>query len=384
MKPSTDKHLPGAVIYTHSLLAGSMTFIKTQAEAFGRHRPVYVGAHRVDGLELPGDRTLVVNDGWPLGLAYEALFRKWDYAPKLIRQLRRHDPRVVHTHFGTCGPAGMTIANALNVPLVVTFHGRDATLTEEEIKKLHQGRYLLKKKAALIERTDMFIAVSNYIRECLLQQGYPDEKITVHYNGIDLQTYQPRQEDRDKPTILFVGRFMEKKGAKYLIEAAARLQADGVDFELVLIGSGPLESELQLLAKQLGVPCFFTGFLSAEDVRMWVSKARVVAVPSVVAADGDSEGLPTILLESQAMETPVVGTVHSGIPEGVIVGKTAELVAEKNVDDLANALRSFLESKEKSILFGRAGRKFMVDNFDMRTQNETLEDSFEQLESNYR
>ena len=119
---------PAAIIYTHSLLEGSMTFIKTQAEAFDRHCPIYVGAHRVEGIDLPAERTFVVNGAWPLGVLYEALFRRWHYAPGLIKKLKKHDPGIVHTHFGTCGPAGMAIANALNIPLVVTFHGQDATM----------------------------------------------------------------------------------------------------------------------------------------------------------------------------------------------------------------------------------------------------------------
>jgi glycosyltransferase involved in cell wall biosynthesis len=230
----------------------------------------------------------------------------------------------------------------------------------------------------------MFIAVSNHIRDCLIERGYPDDKIIVHRNGIDLQTFKPKQPKHSDPIIVFVGRFVEKKGIRYLIEAAEILHAQNVQFELVIIGSGPLEPELKSMAEKSRIPCTFTGFLSAEDVREWVSRARVVAVPSVVAQDGNSEGLPTILLESQAMETPVVGTIHSGIPEGVIAGKTAELVDEKDVVDLASQLRSFLESPEKSIQFGRAGRTFMTKNFDMRTQNKKLEDMFEMLRSRYR
>ena len=230
----------------------------------------------------------------------------------------------------------------------------------------------------------MFIAVSNHIRDCLIEQDYPKEKITVHRNGIDLQTFKPKQEKHSEPIIVFVGRFVEKKGIRYLIDAAAILHAAEVQFELVIIGSGPLEPELKSMAEKSRIPCTFTGFLSAEEVREWVSRARVVAVPSVVAQDGNSEGLQTILLEAQAMETPVVGTIHSGIPEGVIAGKTAELVEERNVIDLASRLRSFLESTEKSTQFGQAGRTFMTENFDMRTQNKKLEDMFEMLRSRYR
>ena len=99
----TRKHRPAAVIYTHSLLEGSMTFVKSHAEALRRYNPVYAGAHRVDGIPLPDDRTYVLNNGTPLGIVREAVFRKWGWAPGLVRKLRLHTPQVVHTHFGTAG-----------------------------------------------------------------------------------------------------------------------------------------------------------------------------------------------------------------------------------------------------------------------------------------
>lgn len=380
-RKTTNRNLPVVAVYTHSLLAGSMTFIKTQAEDFDRHTAVYVGAHRVKGIGLPADRTLVVNNGGPFGILNEALFRKMNFAPGMIKRLGKRNPVVIHTHFGTCGPAGMTIADALNIPLIVTFHGQDATIKEEDARKSFRGRDLLANKNRLIERTNKFIAVSNHIRECLLAQGYPDEKIIVHYNGINLETFKPKPQEKTDPLILFVGRFVEKKGIKYLLEAAKQLQKQEVLFELVLVGSGPLEQELKLLADELGVSCTFTGFLDPDEIRTWICRARVVAVPSVVAEDGDSEGLPTILLEAQAMATPVVGTRHSGIPEGVIEGQTAELVAEKDVDALASKLRLFLNSPETSSAYGKAARAFVVDNFDMKVQNAKLEELFETLRS---
>jgi colanic acid/amylovoran biosynthesis glycosyltransferase len=140
-----------------------------------------------------------------------------------------------------------------------------------------------------------------------------------------------------------------------------------------MIGAGPLEQQFREFALQNDLPCVFTGFLDIEGVRSWLGRARVVAVPSVTAQDGDSEGLPTILLEAQAMETPVVATFHSGIPEGVINGATAELVGERDVATLAEKLRTFLESPQKAADFGAAGRDFVRQNFNLITQVRGLE-----------
>jgi colanic acid/amylovoran biosynthesis glycosyltransferase len=137
---------PAAIIYTHSLLEGSCTFIKSHAEALTRHKAVYVGAHRVEGLELPADRTFVVNDGTPIGLVREAAFRVLGRAPALVKAVREHDPRIVHAHFGNAGPAAMSLAGALAVPLLVTFHGADATVVGSDRPRSHRDRELKRKK----------------------------------------------------------------------------------------------------------------------------------------------------------------------------------------------------------------------------------------------
>ena len=372
---------PGAVIYSHSLLDASMTFIKNQGEALQRYVALYAGSHRSVGIELPSDRTFVVNDGSLVGLVREAVFRQWGAAPSLIRKLSVLRPEVVHAHFGTSGPSGLAIAQALRVPLVVTFHGKDATMTVEEAMRSRRGREFVRHKSMLIARASRFIAVSDYIRARLLEQGFPDEKVIVHRNGIDLKYFERSNDAIRKPVILFVGRFVEKKGARYLIEAAQLLRRDGVEFELVLVGSGPLEKQLRSQARAADVPVRFTGFLAPDEIRHWLEVATVVAVPSVTAADGDSEGLPTVLLEAQAMGTPVVATLHSGIPEGVQQGVTAELVNEADSIALAAKLRSFLESPVKTEKFGAAAREFVSRNFDMRTQIEGLEEIYFRVSS---
>jgi glycosyltransferase involved in cell wall biosynthesis len=370
---------PAAVIYTHSLLEGSMTFIKSQAEALVRFVPVYAGAHRVNGIELPPERTHVVNRGTPLGVVEEALFRLWGSAPRLVAALEKHAPRIVHVHFGTCGPAGMALARALGIPLLVTFHGQDATTDRQEAMRTHRGREYVKRKDEMIRFSGGFIAVSEYIRQRLLADGYPAEKVRVHRNGIDLDYFAPEPATERRPLIVFVGRFVEKKGVRYLIEAAAQLKAANVEFELVIIGGGPLETQLRAAAAAARIRCRFTGFLAPGEVRDWMRRASVVAIPSVTAANGDSEGLPTTLLEAQAVATPVVATRHSGIPEGMVDGETGDLVDERDVTALAQRLRVFLESPARVHAAGDAGRRFVARHFDMKTQVAGLEEIYLEL-----
>jgi glycosyltransferase involved in cell wall biosynthesis len=277
----------------------------------------------------------------------------------------------------------MALARALGVPFVVTFHGADATVNPESSLKTRRGRELSRAKHAVIREASAFIAVSDHIRSRLMEQGYPEDKVVVLRNGIDVDFFKPTSSGERDPVILFVGRFVQKKGATYLLEAAQRLMAAGVRFELVMLGSGPLEDELREAATQSGLPCRFPGFMPLTGVMEWLQKARVVVVPSVTADNGDQEGLPTILLEAQAMETPIVATRHSGIPEGVDENVTAYLVDEKDTAGLADKLRIYLENPELARGAGVAGREFVLRNFDMRDQVRELENLYDRLQREY-
>ncbi len=366
---------PTAVIYTHSLLAPSMTFIRSHAEALRTHRAVYAGAHRVAGLALPPGSTVCVNNGGFGGAISEALFRQVNFAPSFIGALRERSPVLVHAHFGDCGPEGLAIGRSLAVPVIVTFHGRDATVGDDEFRKSWRGRAYLRRRKHLIANADIVIAVSEYIRSKLAAQGFDERRLVTHYNGIDVAGFVPEPLPREK-IILFVGRFVEKKGCRFLLEAMARLKQAGVASRAVLVGDGPLRSVLEAFAREQGLDAEFVGMQPLDKVTDWMNWSAVVAVPSVTAEDGDSEGLPTVILEAQAMATPVVATRHSGNAEGVREGETALLVPERDSVSLAEALRTILSAPERARAMGAAGRDFVVAHFSLEKQVAGLEELY--------
>jgi colanic acid/amylovoran biosynthesis glycosyltransferase len=350
-----------------------MTFIVSHAAALHRYQPVFAGAHCVPGgLVLPDDRVVTVNRGGLMGRAEEFLFRRFGAAGRAARDLRRFQPTLVHAHFGQSGPAALTLAEALGIPMIVTYHGQDATITSEEAARSWRGREYLRGRAGVMQRASLIIAVSDFIRGRLLDKGYPADKVVTHRNGIDVGVFQPSFRKRE-PIVVFVGRFVEKKGCEYLLRALGELRQQGSAVRGVLVGDGPLRPALEQLARQVGADVEFTGFRPAADVREWLGKAAVVAVPSVTANDGDSEGLPTVILEAQAMGTPVVATRHAGNAEGVVEGRTALLVQERDVAGLVGALRHFVENPVAVESFGAAGRTFVAANFSIDRQAEGLE-----------
>lgn len=363
---------PTVVVYTHSLLEPSMTFILSHAQALRRYRPVYAGAHRVQGLALPPDRVVTANRGGLSGRLEEFMFRQFGMARRLALDLQRFNPKVVHAHFGQSGPAALTLAETLGVPLVLTYHGQDATITEEQARRTWRGREYLRGRARVMERAGLIIAVSDFIRGRLVAKGYPEHKVVTFRNGIDVRQFKQSDAARE-PLAVLVGRFVEKKGGEYFLRALASLREQGLAVRGVMIGDGPLRPMLECLARDVGADVEFTGFLTLEQVRERMGRASVVVVPSVTAADGDSEGLPTVILESQAMGTPVVATRHAGNAEGVQEGRSALLVDERDVPGLADAIRYFIDHPESVASFGAAGRVFIETNFGIEQQAAGLE-----------
>jgi glycosyltransferase involved in cell wall biosynthesis len=369
---AADEARPTVVVFTHSLLEPSMTFILSHAVALKRYRPVFAGAHRANGLALPEERVVTANGGGFSGRAEEFLFRRFGMTGRLSTELQKFRPSLVHAHFGQSGPAALALAESLKVPLIVTFHGNDATITKEEARRSWRGREYLRGRGRVMQRVGLIIAVSDFIRARLLEKGYPNSKVVTHRNGIDVNFFRNFGQRRE-PVAVFVGRFVEKKGCEYLLRALGRLREQGRPVHGVLIGDGPLGPTIERLAAQVGADVEFPGFLPLAEVRAWLGRASVVVVPSVTAASGDSEGLPTVILEAQAMGTPVIATRHAGNAEGVVEGRSALLVDERDVPGLADAIRFFVDNPQAVESFGAAGRAFVESSFSIATQAEGLE-----------
>jgi glycosyltransferase involved in cell wall biosynthesis len=224
----------------------------------------------------------------------------------------------------------------------------------------------------------LFICVSKSIRERALQIGFPESKLLVHYVGIDRTMFASDERLRE-PIVLFVGRFVEKKGCKHLVRAMQKVQQVMPAARLVLIGFGPLQPSLEALTSHLGVCATFEGRCSSEEVKRWLERARVLCVPSVSAPNGDSEGLPTVIMEANAMRVPVVGFEHAGIPEIVKHGETGLLYPEGDVDGLAAGLLRFLTDDGLWRAAGHAAARRVAEQFDLHSQGAKLESLYDEL-----
>ena len=149
-----------------------------------------------------------------------------------------------------------------------------------------------------------------------------------------------------------VGRLSEQKGQILLIEAVAQLSARNLDFELAIVGDGPLRGELERLIDHyhLRGKVWITGFLDNDAVRSELEAARRLVMPSF------AEGLPVVVMEALALGRPVITTYVAGIPELVEPGRHGWLVPAGATEPLVAAMVAVLTADPKELeAMGRCG-----------------------------
>jgi glycosyltransferase involved in cell wall biosynthesis len=347
-------------------------FLRRLYVGFERLNPIWVGRHRGDGLDALGVEPLFLAREGMAGIVERSLFKHAGVLPK-SPDLRAMRPRLVHAHFGRGGALALPLARSLGVPLVVHYHGGDAT------KEKHYRRGLVptiyQQRLAQLQRdAALFICVSEFIRDRLLARGFPADRLLVHRYGIEIDPVaEPETEPGvGEPYLLFAGRFVEKKGIDLLIEAMRRLAGEGRSPRLMLVGDGPIAGKLRRAAVGLA-NIEFAGWLPNDELRRRMREALAVCVPSHETPEGDAEGLPNVVLEAMEAGAPVVGTYHAGIGEAVEDGRTGLLVPPEDVEALTAALRRLTDAPDDARKMGAEARGVVREKFDAVAQSRRLE-----------
>ena len=145
-----------------------------------------------------------------------------------------------------------------------------------------------------------------------------------------------------------------------------------------VVGGGPLELELRSRISDAGLARIveLTGPLRQEEVRSALRRATLFVLPCVVARNADRDGIPNALMEAMAMEIPVVSTAVAGVPELVHDGSDGLLVPPADAQALADAMRTLIESPPLRDRLGRAGRRTVEADFEVRDSARRLERLF--------
>lgn len=255
----------------------------------------------------------LVNDGgivanlrlrkWKFLLVPGFILAQWWYAQRLIR---RGDVDIVHAHWIL--PQGLVAALAVRmfrgrrVPFVVTSHGADLFALQSRV-----AQWL---KRFVVSRASAITVVSEGMRQPVLDLGADPLNLSVEPMGVDL-AYRFTPDSgvrRSDDEILFVGRLVEKKGLRHLIDAMALIMRTWPSAFLTVAGFGPELKERQEQAERLGLAdrVRFLGAVKQKDLPELYRRASVFVAPFVEAADGDQDGLGLVVVEAAGCGCPVV------------------------------------------------------------------------------
>jgi glycosyltransferase involved in cell wall biosynthesis len=277
-----------------------------------------------------------------------------------------HRARVLHVHFGFEVEGVVGAARRAGVPLVVSVHGNDVTAGWS--KDRPALRYAL-------EAADAVVVPSAFLADHAVVAGAGRERVHVLPSGVDRSVFTSAPPHDGPPTVVFVGRFVEKKGLDVLARAWPAVRSAVPEARLLLLGDGPLDAMGLIPDAERWVP---EPYNRVAQVRRALERASVVVTPSRTAADGDSESLLLVNLEAQAVGRAVVTTRHGGIPDAVEEGRCAELVPEGDDAALAAALVAVLRDPDRAAAMGRAGLE-VAARFDADLMSARVDSLYDRL-----
>jgi colanic acid/amylovoran biosynthesis glycosyltransferase len=379
-KTETNKSRSPVVIFRSDLLPISETFILAQVNALRRFEPHFVGLRRVSpSLPIPNSPILAADGDGLFRRCARGVYKTMGAGAQFHKNVQDLSADLIHAHFAIDGVMALPLAERLRIPLIVTLHGYDVTMTDTEFSKYRTGRLYLNRRSKLWKQAALFLCDSDFLRTRALEIGFPEAKLRTHYIGVDHRAFSRADERSDEASVLFVGRLVEKKGCDLLIRAMSIVQRRLPAVQLTIIGDGPMRESLEQLAKDLHVNCSFLGSRTSEQIKQTLQRSAIFCAPSRTAKNGDSEGLGIVFLEAQAMGVPVVSSFHGGIPEAVIHGETGLLAPEGDYQVLAEHLERLLQREDLRFLYGSRGIQWVRKNFDIDLRTRALENCYNEV-----
>ena len=278
----------------------------------------------------------------------------------LARFLEQNKVDAILAEFGPTATLVMDACAKMNVPLIAHFHGFDAY--RQRTLETYGRRY-----PELFEIAGAIVAVSRDMQAQLIKLGAPADK--VHYNscGVEPSVFKGADPLHSPPTFVAVGRFVNKKAPHLTLLAFKAVLEKYPDARLVMIGDGPLWEACRQMTVSLGLSgaVELQGVRSQAEVAAAMQQARAFVQHSITTHDGDSEGTPVAVLEAGASGLAVISTKHAGIKDAVINDKTGFLVAEGDINAMAEYMTRLAKDPQLAADLGKAGREWVSSEYSM-------------------
>jgi colanic acid/amylovoran biosynthesis glycosyltransferase len=272
-------------------------------------------------------------------------------------RLQRMGITHIHAHFaGMAARTAFWIQKFFGISFSFTAHANDIFAPRDFEIGLNK----------LVDAARVVGTETDYAKE-FLQERFPKRADRIHriYNGLNLAEFRRADFSSASPTIIAVGRLIDKKGFADLIQACRLLVERGKSFRCQIFGEGPLEEKLCRQIEELKLQnCVeLPGSKPQHEIRKYLAAGTVFVLPSVIDPEGGRDNLPTVIMEAMATGLPVVSTEIGGIPEMVIDNETGLLVFAGDADGLADAIEKVIVDLSFARRLGENGYRRAVDLF---------------------
>lgn len=283
----------------------------------------------------------------------------------LLQSLKNNNINVVLVEYGVHAYNLRHVLKASGLPVVVHFHGFDASVTKV-IRQCNNYKEVFNDASKII-------AVSKKMEQMLLELGCPREKLLYNVYGPQLE-FAEISPKFSKKQFIAVGRFINKKAPNNTILAFKIVLKTHPDAKLLMAGDGILLNSCKKLIKhhQLENNIQLLGVITPETYRDLLSESLAFVQHSVKADDGDMEGTPLSVLEASVAGLPVISTYHAGIPDVILNKKTGLLCEEHDITTMSKFMLQLLDDVAYAKQLGDAGKQHVKDNFSLERHIDEL------------
>lgn len=366
----------------------SETFIYNYLTNFNNYDPICLASEFINLDEFffkYKNMYLINNKLLKYNLIKKIYFKLYQYSysydlNKAVSAIKGRNAKLIHAHFGPNGYAALRLSKKIGIPLVTNFYGFDISMIISLFDKW-KHRY-----QRLFKEGDLFLVEGQFMKTKLIEMGCPPEKIKIQRIAIPLEKLKYRvhnqKKNGEKIIFIFCGRFVEKKGLIYALQAFKEVLTKYTNFEFRIIGDGLLKAEIEYFIVQNKMSDYvkLLGFLKYEDYLKEINEADILVNPSVTACNGDTEGgAPTTIIEAQAFGMPVLTSFHADIPNIVVPDSSALLSSERDSAHLAQNIIFLIENQDAWEKMGIVGRHFVEEHHNIEKEIGGLENKYREL-----
>lgn len=281
-------------------------------------------------------------------------FKKRKAVQRLKSHLSNYD--VVYIEFGTNAVFALPALIESKIPFIVHFHGYDIS------SELSFQPYLRDVKS-VFKHASYIVAASHHIKRLLVLNGCDESKVKVIRYGISVPEINIDSVNNKIIDFISIGRLTHKKNPIALLLAFNIVLKEMPLLKLNMVGDGPLKQECEDLVSKLDIAesVVFHGALSHKETMKLLIQSRIYVQHSVTSIRGDQEGFAISLAEAALFKIPVISTLHNGIPENVIDGKTGFLVREFDYETMGAKMLELVKNRDLANQMGINGRQHIMN-----------------------